>query len=106
MAENALYEVLMRQLSAAGSIRRELVRIVSADCSDDSDTVPAVLGRHGAMRIGGLTELLGVDPSATSRHIAQLTMLLVPSRDVQTLTDKEARSFRAWVAVDNAKAIA
>ncbi|GGJ33647.1 MarR family transcriptional regulator [Streptomyces brasiliensis] len=75
MAENALYEELMRQLSAVGSVRRELGRIVPAGGSDNSATVLALLGRHGAMRIGRLTELLRVDPSVTSRHVTQLTML-------------------------------
>ncbi|GGJ68696.1 MarR family winged helix-turn-helix transcriptional regulator [Streptomyces brasiliensis] len=75
MAGNALYEELMRQLSAVGSVRRELGRIVPAGCSDGSATVLSVLGRHGAMRIGRLTELLGVDPSATSRHVAHLAAL-------------------------------
>jgi DNA-binding MarR family transcriptional regulator len=75
VAENVLYEELMRQLSAIGSVRRELGRIVPAGCSEGSATVLALLGRHGALRIGKVTELLGVDLSVTSRHVAQLATL-------------------------------
>ncbi|MFE5111348.1 MarR family winged helix-turn-helix transcriptional regulator [Streptomyces sp. NPDC056663] len=75
MSENALYEELMRQLSAVGSVRRDLGRIVPFGCSDGAATVLTLLGRHGAMRIGQLTELLGVNPSATSRHASHLAML-------------------------------
>ncbi|MFE1199613.1 MarR family winged helix-turn-helix transcriptional regulator [Streptomyces olivaceoviridis] len=37
-----------------------------------STTVPALLGRDGDMRIGRLAELLAVDMSVTSRHVAHV----------------------------------
>jgi DNA-binding MarR family transcriptional regulator len=93
VAENVLYDELMRQLSAVGSVRRELGRIVPAGCSDGSASVLALLGRHGAMRIGRLTELLGVDPSVTSRHVAHLTMLGWIDRDPDP-ADRRSRILR------------
>lgn len=75
MTGNRLYEELTRHLSAVGPVRRELGRIVPAGCSAGSAAVLAVLGRHGALRMGRLSELLDADPSATSRRVAQLTML-------------------------------
>ncbi|MFF4796286.1 MarR family winged helix-turn-helix transcriptional regulator [Streptomyces sp. NPDC001276] len=72
MAERALYEELMHQLSAVGSVRRELGRVLPYGCSSGSATVLALLGRDGDMRIGRVAELLGVDTSVTSRHIAHL----------------------------------
>ncbi|MFG2357029.1 MarR family winged helix-turn-helix transcriptional regulator [Streptomyces sp. NPDC048521] len=72
MADNAQYEELMRQLSAIGSVRRELGRILPAGCSNVAATVLALLGRDGDMRIGRLAELLAVDMSVTSRHVAHV----------------------------------
>jgi hypothetical protein len=68
VAENTLYEELMRQLSAIGSVRRELGRILPAECSDGAATVLAILGRGGDMRIGKLTELLGIDVGGAGLH--------------------------------------
>ncbi|WP_320782894.1 MarR family winged helix-turn-helix transcriptional regulator [Streptomyces sp. CRN 30] len=75
MAEKALYEELMRQLSAIGCVKRELARILPDGCSSGSATVLALLGRDGDMRIGRLAELLAVDMSVTSRHVTHLTAL-------------------------------
>ncbi|GGT70077.1 MarR family transcriptional regulator [Streptomyces atratus] len=72
VAEKAPYEELMRQLSAIGSVRRELGRILPYDCSSGSAAVLALLGRDGHMRIGRLAELLAVDMSVASRHVAHL----------------------------------
>jgi len=72
VAERALYEELVRQLSAIGSVKRELGRILPNGCSSGSATALALLGRDGDMRIGRLAELLGVDISVTSRHVAHL----------------------------------
>ncbi|MFE0420024.1 MarR family transcriptional regulator [Streptomyces tendae] len=76
MATNALHEELLHQLSAVGVIRRELARIVPADCSEGPATVLALLSRRGGtISIRKLTELLGIDISATSRYVAHLAML-------------------------------
>ncbi|MEW2290281.1 MarR family winged helix-turn-helix transcriptional regulator [Streptomyces sp. NPDC047841] len=72
MADRAQYEELMRQLSAIGSVRRELGRILPGGCSSVAATVLALLGRDGDMRIGRLAELLAVDMSVTSRHVAHV----------------------------------
>lgn len=72
MADKAQYEELMRQLSAIGSVRRELGRILPGGCSGVAATVLALLGRDGDMRIGRLAELLAVDMSVTSRHVAHV----------------------------------
>ncbi|MDQ1018043.1 MarR family winged helix-turn-helix transcriptional regulator [Streptomyces afghaniensis] len=72
MAERAQYEELVRQFSAFGAVKRELGRIMPADCPGGSATVLTVLGRHGDMRMSKLAELLAVDMSVTSRHVAHV----------------------------------
>lgn len=72
MAEKADYEELLRQLGAAASVRRELGRVLPDGCTGGTATTLALLGRDGEMRVGRLTELLGVDISVTSRHVAHL----------------------------------
>lgn len=72
MAERAQYEELIRQFSAFGAVKRELGRILPSDCPSGSAAVLTLLGRHGAMRMSRLSELLQVDMSVTSRHAAHL----------------------------------
>ncbi|MGW2518633.1 MarR family winged helix-turn-helix transcriptional regulator [Streptomyces sp. NPDC001617] len=72
MAERAQYEELIRQFSAFGAVRRELGRILPSDCPSGSAAVLTLLGRFGAMRMSKLAELLSVDMSVTSRHVAHL----------------------------------
>ncbi|MDT0440295.1 MULTISPECIES: MarR family winged helix-turn-helix transcriptional regulator [Streptomyces] len=72
MAERAQYEELLRQFSAFGAVKRELGRILPSDCPSGSAAVLTLLGRHGAMRMSKLSELLSVDMSVTSRHAAHL----------------------------------
>ncbi|MER5434084.1 MarR family transcriptional regulator [Streptomyces sp. NPDC002588] len=72
MAAQTQYEELARQLSAVGAVKRDLGRILPADCSSGSAAVLALLGRHGDMRMSNLSELLAVDMSVTSRHVAHL----------------------------------
>ncbi|MEU0194820.1 MarR family transcriptional regulator [Streptomyces afghaniensis] len=72
MAERAQYEELVRQFSAFGAVKRELGRIMPADCPGGSATVLTILGRHGDMRMSKLAELLAVDMSVTSRHVAHV----------------------------------
>ncbi|MGW6792652.1 MarR family winged helix-turn-helix transcriptional regulator [Streptomyces chartreusis] len=75
MAANALHEELMHQLSAIGTVRRELGRIVPADCSEASATVLTLLSRQDHVSIRRLTELLGIHISVTSRYVAHLARL-------------------------------
>lgn len=72
MAERAQYEELLRQFSAFGAVKRELGRIMPSHCSSGSAAVLILLGRHGDMRMSRLAELLAVDMSVTSRHVAHL----------------------------------
>ncbi|MCX4590858.1 MarR family transcriptional regulator [Streptomyces sp. NBC_01549] len=72
MAEQAQYEELARQLSAIGAVKRELGRILPHDCPAGSAAVLTLLGRHGDMRMSKLAELLAVDMSVTSRHVAHV----------------------------------
>ncbi|MFR0358578.1 MarR family winged helix-turn-helix transcriptional regulator [Streptomyces sediminimaris] len=72
MAEQAQYEELIRQFSAFGAVKRELGRIMPSDCPSGSAAVLTLLGRYGDMRMSRLAELLAVDMSVTSRHVAHL----------------------------------
>ncbi|MFJ9340534.1 MarR family winged helix-turn-helix transcriptional regulator [Streptomyces sp. NPDC101733] len=72
MARQAQYEELARELSAIGSVKRDMGRILPHDCPAASAAVLALLGRHGAMRMSRLAELLSVDMSVTSRHVAHV----------------------------------
>ncbi|MEU2977431.1 MarR family transcriptional regulator [Streptomyces hirsutus] len=75
MAEQTRYEELVRQLSAFSAVKRELRRSMPADFHSGSAAVLTALGRHGAMRMSRLTELLAVDLSVTSRQVAQAVEL-------------------------------
>ncbi|MFE7837488.1 MarR family winged helix-turn-helix transcriptional regulator [Streptomyces sp. NPDC057474] len=72
MAGQAHYEELVRQLSAIGAVKRELARMLPHDCPGGSAGVLTLLGRHGEMRMSRLAELLSVDMSVTSRHVAHV----------------------------------
>ncbi|MEV1047731.1 MarR family transcriptional regulator [Streptomyces sp. NPDC049916] len=72
MAARSGYEELARQLSAIGAVKRGLARTLPADCPPGSAAVLTLLDRHGEMRISRLAELLAVDISVTSRHVAHV----------------------------------
>lgn len=72
MAEQAQFEELARQLSGVGAVKRDLGRILPHDCPAGSAAVLTLLGRHGDMRMSKLAELLAVDMSVTSRHVAHV----------------------------------
>jgi DNA-binding MarR family transcriptional regulator len=72
MAERTQFEELARQLSAVGAVKRDLGRILPSDCPGGSAAVLTLLGTHGDMRISKLAELLAVDMSVTSRHVAHV----------------------------------
>ncbi|MFD7863440.1 MarR family winged helix-turn-helix transcriptional regulator [Streptomyces sp. NPDC057682] len=72
MAARGGYEELARQLSAIGAVKRGLGRILPAECPGGSAAVLALLNQHGEMRISRLAELLDVDMSVTSRHVAHV----------------------------------
>ncbi|MFI6336257.1 MarR family winged helix-turn-helix transcriptional regulator [Streptomyces sp. NPDC050535] len=72
MAEQAQYEELARQLSAIGAVKRGMGRILPSDCPAGSAAVLTLLGQYGEMRMSRLAELLSVDMSVTSRHVAHV----------------------------------
>ncbi|MGW2785761.1 MarR family winged helix-turn-helix transcriptional regulator [Streptomyces populi] len=72
MAGQAQYEELARQLSAIGAVKRGLGRILPPECPAGSAAVLTLLGRYGEMRMSRLAELLSVDMSVTSRHVAHV----------------------------------
>ena len=72
MAAQSQYEELARQLSAIGAVKRGLARILPAECPSGSAAVLTLLDRHGEMRMSRLAELLAVDMSVTSRHVAHV----------------------------------
>ncbi|MFJ9244191.1 MarR family winged helix-turn-helix transcriptional regulator [Streptomyces sp. NPDC101776] len=103
MAEQAQYEELMRQFSAFGAVRRELGRVLPSDCAAGSAAVLILLSRHGAMRISRLAELLAVDMSVTSRHVAHVADRGWIERSADP-ADKRSRILRltpsGWAQVD------
>ncbi|GGV49106.1 MarR family winged helix-turn-helix transcriptional regulator [Streptomyces longisporoflavus] len=72
MAAQRHYEDLARQLSAIGAVKRGLGRGLPHDCPGGSAAVLILLDRHGEMRMSRLAELLAVDMSVTSRHVAHV----------------------------------
>ncbi|MGA4840927.1 MarR family winged helix-turn-helix transcriptional regulator [Streptomyces sp. G45] len=72
MAAQRQYEELARQLSAIGAVKRGLARSLPHDCPAGSAAVLTLLGRYGEMRMSRLAELLAVDMSVTSRHVAHV----------------------------------
>ena len=71
-AGQAQFEELARQLSAVGAVKRDMARVMPPDCPSGSAAVLLLLDRHGAMRMSRLAELLAVDMSVTSRHVAHV----------------------------------
>ncbi|MEU9118329.1 MarR family transcriptional regulator [Streptomyces sp. NPDC048506] len=72
MAARSQYEELARQLSAIGAVKREMGRVLPQDCPPASAGVLTLLDRHGEMRMSQLAELLAIDMSVTSRHVAHV----------------------------------
>ncbi|MFI0816850.1 MarR family winged helix-turn-helix transcriptional regulator [Streptomyces sp. NPDC021098] len=72
MAAQSQYEELARQLSAIGTVKRGLGRALPADCQAGSAVVLMLLDRYGEMRMSKLAELLDIDMSVTSRHVAHV----------------------------------
>ncbi|MFJ8232712.1 MarR family winged helix-turn-helix transcriptional regulator [Streptomyces sp. NPDC094448] len=70
MAAETLYAELARQLNSIGALRRGLLRALPADCPSGPAATLSLLHRHGEMRMSRLSELLAVDMSVTSRHVA------------------------------------
>lgn len=70
MDRQSRYEALARQVSAIGAVKRGLSRTLPADCPGGSAIVLALLQHHGDMRMSRISELMSVDMSVSSRHVA------------------------------------
>lgn len=64
------YRELTRRLRSVAVVNRELARRLPPDCPPASAGLLALLRRHGETRMSRLTELLAIDLSVTSRHVA------------------------------------
>ncbi|MET9433636.1 MarR family transcriptional regulator [Streptomyces sp. NPDC006551] len=64
------YENLARQVSAIGAVKRGMARALPVDCPSGSAVVLALLNHHGGMRMSRVSELMAVDMSVSSRHVA------------------------------------
>ncbi|MCP9961393.1 MarR family transcriptional regulator [Streptomyces somaliensis] len=72
MASRGRYEELARQIGAVGVVRRGVARVLPTECPGGAAAVLALVDRCGGVRLGRLAELLGVDASVTSRHVAHV----------------------------------
>lgn len=93
MAAQRHYEELARQLSAIGAVKRGLGRGLPHDCPAGSAAVLVLIDRHGEMRMSRLAELLAVDMSVTSRHVAHVAEKEWILRDPDP-ADKRSRILR------------
>ncbi|MFD0269715.1 MarR family winged helix-turn-helix transcriptional regulator [Streptomyces sp. NPDC127106] len=66
------YEELARRLTGVGAVKRELARHLPPDCPPASAAVLTLIDRHGEMRLSRLADLLAIDISVTSRHVAHV----------------------------------
>ncbi|MFD7294103.1 MarR family winged helix-turn-helix transcriptional regulator [Streptomyces sp. NPDC059897] len=72
MAAQRHYDELARQMSAFGAVKRDMARILPHDCPTGSAAVLTLLKRYGDMRMSRMAELLAVDVSVASRHVAHV----------------------------------
>ncbi|WP_425831480.1 MarR family winged helix-turn-helix transcriptional regulator [Streptomyces fractus] len=72
MATQRHYDELARQMGAFGSVKRDMARILPHDCQPSSAAVLALLKHYGDMRMSRMAELLAVDVSVASRHVAHV----------------------------------
>ncbi|WP_282694720.1 MarR family transcriptional regulator [Streptomyces sp. CC208A] len=70
MEARSRYEELARAVSAFGAVKRGLARVLPSDCQGASAAVLALLKAHDDMRMSRLAELMAVDMSVCSRHVA------------------------------------
>jgi DNA-binding MarR family transcriptional regulator len=70
MAPQSRYVEVARHITALGAVKRALTRALPAECPGGPAAVLSLLSTHGEMRMSRLSELLAVDVSVTSRHVA------------------------------------
>jgi DNA-binding MarR family transcriptional regulator len=66
------YEELARRLTGVGAVKRELARHLPPDCPPGAAAILTLIDRHGEMRLSRLAELMAIDISVTSRHVAHV----------------------------------
>ncbi|MFG3347882.1 MarR family winged helix-turn-helix transcriptional regulator [Streptomyces sp. NPDC048018] len=64
------YEDLARAVSAIGAVKRGVARVLPAHCQGGAAAVLTLVQHHGDMRMSRLAELMAVDMSVCSRHVA------------------------------------
>ncbi|MFB7860932.1 MULTISPECIES: MarR family winged helix-turn-helix transcriptional regulator [unclassified Streptomyces] len=64
------YEDLARAVSAIGAVKRGVARVLPAHCQGGAAAVLSLVHHHGDMRMSRLAELMAVDMSVCSRHVA------------------------------------
>ncbi|MEU1228120.1 MarR family transcriptional regulator [Streptomyces sp. NPDC005828] len=70
MATRNKYEELARSVSAIGAVKRGLARVLPVECQGGAAAALALVNHHGDMRMSRLAELMAVDMSVCSRHVA------------------------------------
>ncbi|MCZ0980456.1 MarR family transcriptional regulator [Streptomyces diastatochromogenes] len=70
MSTPSMYEELARSVSAFGAVKRGLARVLPVECQGGPAAVLTLVKHHGEMRMSRLAELMAVDMSVCSRHVA------------------------------------
>ncbi|MFF6775775.1 MarR family winged helix-turn-helix transcriptional regulator [Streptomyces sp. NPDC012637] len=95
------YEELARAVSAIGAVKRGLARALPAHCQGGAAAVLALIKHHGDMRMSRLAELMAVDMSVCSRHVAHT----VERGWVERLPDPEDKRSRILRLTDEGYAM-
>ncbi|MFJ7064314.1 MarR family winged helix-turn-helix transcriptional regulator [Streptomyces sp. NPDC101115] len=95
------YEELARAVSAIGAVKRGLARALPAHCQGGAAAVIALIKHHGDMRMSRLAELMAVDMSVCSRHVAHT----VERGWVERLPDPEDKRSRILRLTDEGYAM-
>jgi DNA-binding MarR family transcriptional regulator len=72
MATQQQFAELASQLRGTLAVVREMARAMPPDCPPASAGVLSAISRNGEIRMSRLAELLDIDMSVTSRHVAHL----------------------------------
>ncbi|MEU8621107.1 MarR family transcriptional regulator [Streptomyces sp. NPDC048623] len=95
------YEELARAVSAFGAVKRGLARVLPVHCQGAAAAVLALIKHHGDMRMSRLAELMAVDMSVCSRHVAHT----VEHGWVERLPDPDDKRSRILRLTDEGQAM-
>ncbi|MCX2179052.1 MarR family transcriptional regulator [Streptomyces sp. SKN60] len=95
------YEELARAVSAIGAVKRGLARALPVQCQGGAAAVLALIKHHGDMRMSRLAELMAVDMSVCSRHVAHT----VDHGWVERLPDPDDKRSRILRLTDEGEAM-